>query len=173
MKTYCSLLRRFVIFRTRYGLYEYTVMPMGLTNAPATFQHAMNEIFREHLDTFVLVYLDDILIYSKNKEEHRKHVRKVLELLRKNDLFAKPEKCAFGVDTVEYLGFVVSPEGVTMDKGKVQAILEWEEPRNVHDVQVFLGFANFYRRFILNYSKKATALTNLLKKENKKNFPLG
>jgi transposase InsO family protein len=159
-------------FRTRYGLYEYTVMPMGLTNAPATFQHVMNDIFKEYLDEFLLVYLDDLLIYSENLAEHRQQVKQVLQKLREHDLFAKPEKCEFEKDQVEYLGFVVSEKGVFMDKGKVKAIEEWEEPKSVHDVQVFLGFANFYRRFILNYSKKAIGLTNLLKKENRKAFPI-
>jgi hypothetical protein len=159
-------------FRTRYGLYEYTVMPMGLTNAPATFQHAMNSIFSEYLDHFLLLYLDDLLIYSDNLEEHREQVKRVLRKLRENDLFAKPEKCEFEKNSVKYLRFIVGEEVVKMDRKKVEAILDWEEPQNVHDVQVFLGFANFYHRFIREYSKKAAGLTDLLRKENKKKFPL-
>ena len=154
-------------FRTRNGLFEYTTMPFGLTNAPATFQHLVNHIFRDFLDIFVVVYIDDILIFSKNKEDHQEHVRKVLQRLRENDLFAKPEKCSFHTDTVEYLGFIVSPKGVTMDPIKVKAISEWILPRSVHDVQVFLGFANYYRRFIRDYSKVALPLTSLLRKEYK------
>ena len=160
-------------FRTRRGLFEYTTMPFGLTNAPATFQHLVNHIFRDMLDIFVVVYLDDILIFSKNEDEHREHVRRVLQRLRENDLFAKPEKCEFHVDTVEYLGFIVSPTGISMDSVKVQAISEWEPPKSVHDLQVFLGFANYYRRFIRDYSKIAQPLTSLLKKEAKlKRFSL-
>ena len=160
-------------FRTRRGLFEYTTMPFGLTNTPATFQHLVNHIFRDMLDIFVVVYLDDILIFSKNEDEHREHVRRVLQRLRENDLFAKPEKCEFHVDTVEYLGFIVSPTGISMDSVKVQAISEWEPPKSVHDLQVFLGFANYYRRFIRDYSKIAQPLTSLLKKEAKlKRFSL-
>jgi hypothetical protein len=116
-------------FRTRYGLYEYMVMPMGLTNAPATFQHAMNSIFSEYLDRFLLVYLDDLLIYSNDLQEHREQVRKVLKKLRENDFFAKPEKCEFEKHSVEYLGFIIEEGGVKMDRKKVEAILDWKEPR--------------------------------------------
>jgi hypothetical protein len=147
-------------------------MPFGLTNAPATFQHVMNEIFKDYLDDFLLTYLDDLLIYSQTLDEHRKQVKKVLTRLRKYDLFAKPEKCEFEKKVVEYLGFIISEEGVRMDPKKVEAVLEWEEPRNVKEVQSFLGFANFYRRFIKEYSKVVSPLTDLLKKENQKKFPL-
>jgi len=109
-------------FNTRYGHYEFTVMPFGLTNAPATFTRLMQEIFREHLDEFVLVFFDDILVYSKNAADHEMHVRKVLEILRTHKLFAKKSKCTFSVDKVEYLGFVVSKEGIFADPAKVQAV---------------------------------------------------
>ena len=152
-------------FRTRYGSYEYLVMPFGLTNAPATFQSFMNDIFHSLLDVCVIVYLDDILIYSDNLEDHRIHVRKVLDILRKHNLHARPEKSSFHEDSIEYLGVIISPKGVAMDKGKVDVILAWPAPRNVKELQSFLGFANFYRRFIDNYSGIVKPLTSLLKKE--------
>ena len=152
-------------FRTRYGSYEYLVMPFGLTNAPATFQSFMNDIFHSLLDVCVIVYLDDILIYSDDLESHKQHVRKVLEILRKHNLHARPEKSSFHEDSIEYLGVIISPNGVAMDKGKVDVILAWPAPRNVKELQSFLGFANFYRRFIDNYSGIVKALTSLLKKE--------
>jgi hypothetical protein len=157
-------------FRSRYGHYEYKVMPFGLSSAPATFQNLMNDVLRDFLDDFAVVYLDDILIFSKTLDEHKRHVRLVLERLRANGLFAKPEKCFFHQNEVEYLGFIVSPSGVKMDPKKVSSVLDWPDPSSVHDVQVFLGFANFYRRFIKGYSKIATPLTRLLKKDRKFDF---
>ena len=152
-------------FRTRYGHFEYNVMPFGLTNAPAVFQHMMNDIFLEHLDDFVVIYLDDILIYSKNKEEHEKHVRLVLEKLRERGLYAKLEKCLFHQTEMEFLGFVATTDGLKMDPKKVEAIVSWEAPKTVRDVQCFLGFANFYRIFIKNYSRVAAPLTRLTCKD--------
>jgi len=152
-------------FRTRYGTYEYLVMPFGLTNAPAAFQRFMNDIFADLLDVNVVVYLDDILIYSEDPSQHADQVREVLRRLRENDLFCKPEKCEFHATRIEFLGFVVSPEGVFMDQKKVDAITSWPEPRNVKQVQSFLGFANFYRRFIQNYSELAVPLTRLTRKD--------
>ena len=154
-------------FRTRYGLFEYKVMPFGLTNAPASFQRFMNDVLREFLDDFCVVYLDDILIYSACLEEHRVHVRRILQTLADNDIHIKPEKCEFHVSRTEFLGFIVSSEGVTMDGKKVEAIVRWEAPRCVRDVQVFLGFANFYRRFIQRYSHVAGPLFDLLKTADK------
>ena len=151
-------------FRTRYGSYEWLVIPEGLTNAPATFQHFMNDIFSNMLDVCVIVYLDDILVYSDNIADHKKHVREVLRRLRKHGLYAKPEKCFFHTTSVEYLGFLLSPEGLTMDPAKVRVIQDWPEPRKVKDVQSFLGFANFYRRFIHNYSGIVVPLTRLTRK---------
>ena len=119
-------------------------MPFGLTNAPAVFQHMANDIFRDFLDIFTIVYLDDILIYSKTQEEHDEHVRQVLRRLREYGLYAKLEKCSFGQNQVEFLGYVVSSDGIAMDPMKVQAILEWKTPLSVRDVQCFLGFANVY-----------------------------
>lgn len=157
-------------FKTRYGLYEYCVMPFGLTNAPAAFQALMNEIFSEYLDLFVIIYLDDILIFSETPEEHETHVRLVLDKLRENDLPVKAEKCSFDATEVEYLGFIVGIDGVRMDESKVSSIQDWPEPRSLRDVQVFLGFANFYRRFIRNFSKLTSPLSNLIKKDTIWNF---
>jgi hypothetical protein len=151
-------------FRTRYGHFEYTVMPFGLTNAPAVFQHMANDIFRDFLDVFTIVYLDDILIYSRTQEEHDTHVRQVLHRLREYGLYAKLEKCCFDRDQVEFLGYVVTPKGISMDPKKVQTILDWKTPCSVRDVQCFLGFANFYRKFIKNYSKVILPLTELTQK---------
>ncbi len=150
-------------FRTRYGHYEYQVLPFGLTNAPATFQAYINKALSGFLDTFVVVYLDDILIYSRSEKEHRRHVRLVLERLRKYRLYVKLSKCAFDVETVNFLGFVISPKGVEMEKSRILAISSWPEPTCVRDIQVFLGFSNFYRRFIEGYSRVAAPLTNLTK----------
>lgn len=151
-------------FRTRYGSFEYLVMPFGMSNSPATFQHFMNNIFRDMVDVFVVVYLDDILIFSDNMADHRKHVRMVLERLREHNLHAKLEKSTFHTDTIEYLGFIISPEGVAMDKAKTDVIQSWPTPRNVRDIQSFLGFANFYRRFIDEYSEIVVPLTRLTRK---------
>lgn len=152
-------------FRTRYGHFEYLVMPFGLTNAPATFQNLMNDILRDFLDVFVIVYLDDILIFSKTKEDHIGHVSQVLDRLQKTGLVARAEKCEFHKSEVEFLGYVMSSVGVKMDAKKLLAIKSWPPPASITDVQAFLGFANFYRRFIWNYSKIAAPLTTLLKKD--------
>ena len=154
-------------FRTRYGHFEYRVMPFGLTNAPAVFQHLMNDIFRDYLDQFVIIYLDDILIFSANPDDHDHHVRLVLQRLRQHGLYAKLEKCEFDVNTVEFLGYIISTEGISMDPKKIETVLNWATPANVTDVQRFLGFANFYRRFIRNYSKITTPLTALTRKQHK------
>ena len=151
-------------FRTRYGHFEYTVMPFGLTNAPAVFQHMANDIFRDFLDIFLIIYLDDLLIYSKTQEEHNAHVRQVLQRLREYGLYAKLEKCNFDCKQVEFLGYVVSSEGISMDPAKVQTVLDWQIPCSVRDVQCFLGFANFYRKFIKGYSAIILPLTQLTQK---------
>ena len=157
-------------FRTHYGSFEWLVMPFGLTNAPASFQRFMNDIFADLLDVCVIIYLDDILIYSDNLAEHKKHVREVLKRLRQHGLYARPDKCDWHKDTVEYLGYILSPDGLTMDKAKIQTILDWPEPRKVKDIQSFLGFANFYRRFIRNYSSITVPLTRLTRKDTPWNF---
>ena len=151
-------------FRTRYGSFEWLVMPFGLSNAPAAFQRFVNEVFADLLDVCVVVYLDDILIYSDNPDEHRAHVREVLRRLRKHHLYARADKCEFHAESVEYLGYILSREGLTMAESKIKAILDWPEPRKVRDIQSFLGFANFYRRFIHNYSEIVLPLTRLTRK---------
>jgi hypothetical protein len=140
-------------FHTCYGLFEYLVMPFGLTNTPATFQHFMNDVFKDMVDNFIIVYLDNILIYSDTIEEHQRHVCKVLQQLHEYNLHAKPEKSEFFHNSIEYLGFLISPKGVEMDPGKVEAILFWPAPTTVKQIQSFLGFANFYRHFIRNPPK--------------------
>ena len=161
-------------FRTRYGHFEYMVMPFGLANAPATFQAYINKALRGYADIFCVVYLDDILIYSETPELHREHVRKVLERLRQFQLYANLKKCVFSTTQVEFLGFIVSTAGVAMDQRRVTTITEWPTPKTFRDIQVFLGFCNFYRRFIHRYSKIASPLTSLLKgsKDGKKVGPL-
>ena len=158
-------------FRTRYGHFEYLVMPFGLANAPATFQGYINHILRDYLDVFCIAYLDDILIYSNSKEEHTLHVRKVLGRLLKNGLYVKLEKCSFYVVQVGFVGFVVTPQGTRMEEERVAAVKDWPEPTTHREVQVFLGFANFYRRFIHRFSHHAQALTDLLKGGKAGKFP--
>ncbi|KAF8750799.1 hypothetical protein RHS01_09192 [Rhizoctonia solani] len=152
-------------FRTKYGLYESLVMTFGLTNAPAAFQHFMNKLFKDLLDVCVIIYLDDILIYSKDDATHTQHVHEVLQRLMNNQLFCKASKCTFHVTSVEYLGIIVSDKGFSLDKLKIQAVQEWPTPTKVKEVQLFLGFANFLRRFVANFSHMARPLHNLVKKD--------
>ena len=137
-------------------------MPFGLTNAPATFQSLMNDIFRDMLDVCVVVYLDDILVYSKNDEDHEKHVRQVLQRLREHQLYARPSKCTFFTDTVEYLGHIIGPDGIKPNPALVKAIVEFPQPHTLKELQSFLGLANYYRKFIKNYSKISLPLTDAL-----------
>jgi transposase InsO family protein len=153
-------------FRTRYGSYKCKVLPFGLTNGPATFQHLMNDTLMEYLDDFCTAYLDDILIYSDNELEHEAQVKKVLERLRAAGLQADIKKCEFGVKRTKYLGFIVSTDGIQVDPEKVSTILQWNYPRSVKGVQSFLGFCNFYRRFIRNYGSIARSLTKLTRKHS-------
>ena len=148
-------------FKTPRGHYEYLVMPFGLTNAPAVFQALMNDVLRDMLDEFVVVYLDDILIFSRGLEEHVQHVRRVLERLLHNRLFVKAEKCRFHTTSVDYLGFIVEKGQTRADPRKIQAVVDWLDPTSRKELQSFLGFANFYRRFIRNYSSIAEPLTRL------------
>jgi hypothetical protein len=154
-------------FRTRYGHYEFLVMPFGLTNAPAAFMDMMNRIFREHVDRCVVVFIDDILIYSKSQEEHVEHLRIVLSILRKHQLFAKFKKCEFWLDNVAFLGHVVTKEGIAVDPGKVEAVVNWVRPSNAHEVRSFLGLAGYYRRFVEGFSRLAAPLTRLTRKNEK------
>src|SRR5260370_24603306 len=145
-------------------------MPFGLTNAPAVFQHFINEVLGNLLDVCAVGYIDDILIYSDSLETHQDHVREVLRQLQEARLYANPKKCKFHMDTVEYLGFILTPTGLHMDPMKVATIQGWLEPWNVHDVQSFLGFANFYCWFIVDYSQLTLPLTNLHMKATPWNF---
>jgi len=154
--------------RTRYGQYKYKVMPFGLVNAPATFQHMMNKILREYLDQGAVVYLDDILIYSKTHAEHVAMVKKVLSRLMEYQLAVSIKKSEFYVKAVEFLGYIVATDGVTMSTRKVDSIRKWKAPRSVKEVQIFLGFANFYRRFIENFSKRCKPIMETLKGDKQK-----
>jgi hypothetical protein len=146
-------------FRTRYGLFESLVMPFGLTNAPASFQEFINDILRPFLDIFCTALLDNILIYSDNLKEHREHVTAVMTSLKEAGLYLKAEKCETHKEEVKYLGLIVGVNGITMDMKKVQAVENWEAPEKLKEVQAFLGFANFYQRFIWNYSRTVQPLT--------------
>ena len=157
-------------FKTKYGLFEYRVMPFGLCNAPAAFQYFMNDILSDLLDVYVIVYLDDILIFSKSKEEHIEHVKEVLSRLRKASCYCQLEKCTFFASEVEYLGVIANGEGVRADPAKISKAVDWATPRSVKGVQEFLGFVNFYRRFINNFSKLAHPLYQLLRKETPWNW---
>ncbi|GJS63531.1 putative nucleotidyltransferase, ribonuclease H [Tanacetum coccineum] len=154
-------------FRTRYGHYEFLVMPFGLTNAPAVFMDLMNRVFHEFLDKFVIVFIDDILVFSKSKEEHEEHLRTVLQILRQEKLYAKFSKCEFWLSKVAFLGHIVSAEGITMDPAKVEAITKWPRPTSVTEVRSFLGLAGYYRRFVEGFSRLALPLTKLMRKGEK------
>jgi len=151
-------------FRTRYGQFEYQVMPFGLTNAPATFQSYIDDCLWPYIDDFAVCYLDDILIYSANEKELEEHVRQVLQRLKEFGLYSKAEKCQFGVSEVGFLGCVITPDGVGMESDRISTLEDWPTPKSVRDVQVLLGFTNFYRRFIRKYAKVTLPLTELLKK---------
>ena len=152
-------------FRTRYGKFEFLVMPFGLTNAPVAFMDLMNMIFRPYLDQFVIVFIDDILIYSGSGEEHAEHLRIILQTLWKHRLYAKLSKCHFWLDSVTFLGHIISGEGVSVDPQKVEAILNWKPPMSVTEIRSFLGLAGYYRKFVEGFSKIAAPLTRLKRKE--------
>lgn len=151
-------------FSTRYGLYEYLVMSFGLTNAPAYFMYLMNSVFMEELDKFVVVFIDDILIYSKTEEEHAQHLWIVLQRLQDHQLYVKYSKCEFWLSSVKFLGHTISAEGIAVDPSKVQEVLDWKSPTSVHEIRSFLGLAGYYRRFIQDFSKIAKPMTELLQK---------
>ncbi|KAL5840989.1 hypothetical protein ACOSQ4_013597 [Xanthoceras sorbifolium] len=154
-------------FRTRYGHYEFLVMPFGLTNAPAAFMDLMNRIFRSYLDQFVIVFIDDILVYSGSEEEHVEHLKIVLQTLREHHLYAKLSKCQFWLNKVAFIGHVVSAEGVSLDPQKIEAIIKWKQSTNVTEVRSFLGLSGYYRKFIEGFSKIVAPLTKLTRKEEK------
>ena len=151
-------------FHTRYGNYEFLVLPFGFTNAPAVFMDLMNRVFKPYLDQFVVVFIYDILVYSKNKEEHEKHLHVVCQTLRKHQLFIKLKKCEFWLDQISFIGHVVSKDGILVDPGKVEAVLSWKRPTIVSEVRSFLGMAGYYRRFIESFSRIALPLTRLTQK---------
>src|SRR5260221_7618954 len=157
-------------FRTHYGSYKWQVMPFRLSNAPAAFQRFINEVLGDLMDVCMVGYLDDILVYSDSLEDHRNHIWEVLRRLRKVGLYANLKKCKFHTDTMEYLRFILSPKGLQMDPTKVSAIQDWPEPWKVRDVQAFLGFANFYQRFIHDYSEMTRPLNHLCKKSTPWHF---
>ena len=154
-------------FRTRYGHYEFQVMPFGLTNASAAFLDLMNRVFQPYLDRFVLVFIDDILVYSGSSEEHSEHLRIVLQTLREQQLYAKLSKCQFWLDMVAFLGHVISIEGVSVDPQKIEAVVNWKSPKNVSEVRSFLGLARYYRKFVEGFSKIEAPLTKLTRKDVK------
>jgi hypothetical protein len=151
-------------FHTRYGLYEYTVKSFGLTNVPAYFMYLMNKVFMEYLDKFFVVFINDILIFSKTEEEQEKHLRLVLEKLRSNKLYAKSSKCEFWLTKVAFLGHVSSIGGVSVDPSNVKDVLNWMSPMNDSEIRSFLGLAGYYRRFIKDFSKIAKPMMKLLEK---------
>ncbi|GJU01009.1 putative reverse transcriptase domain-containing protein [Tanacetum coccineum] len=153
-------------FRTRYGHFEFTVMPFGLTNAPAIFMDLMNRVCKPYLDKFVIVFIDDILIYSKSEEEHEVHLKTILDLLKKKKLYAKFLKCKFWLKEVQFLGHVVNRDGIHVDPSKVESVKNWKTPESSTEIRSFLGLAGYYRRFIENFSKIAKPLT-LLTQKNK------
>ena len=140
-----------IAFRTHEGHYEFLVMPFGLTNAPSTFQSLMNSIFKQQLRRFVLVFFDDILIYSKRWEDHLSHVKIVLAILRTHTLYAKRSKCCFGVDKVEYLGHFISGQRVSTDPKKIEAVINWSIPTSVKQLRGFLGLVEYYKRYMQSY----------------------
>ena len=154
-------------FRTRYGHYKFVVMPFGLTNAPAVFMCLMNNIMHKYLDKFVVVFIDDILIYSKTEEEHKEHLKIVLQELREHQLFAKFSKCDFFKDKIQYLGHVVTKEGIFVDPEKIRAIEDWSVPKDVTDVRSFMGIIGYYQRFIKGFSRITNPI-NALQKKGKK-----
>jgi hypothetical protein len=154
-------------FSTRYNLYEYLVMSFGLTNAPAHFMYLMNLVFMSELDNFVVVFIDDILVYSKNMEEHEEHLRIVLQRLQEHQLYAKFSKCEFWIDEVPFLGHVMSPKRIVVDVGKVRDVVDWKPPTIVHQVRSFVGLVGYYQRLIPNFSKIAKSITELSKKGTK------
>jgi hypothetical protein len=154
-------------FRTKYRLYEYLVMLFRLTNAPASFQRWMNEVLSDYLDIFCIAYLDDVLIYSDNLTQYRQHVKLILERMKEVGLTLKTSKCEFHMYRTGYLGYIIAPTGISIDPEKVKAIEEWKEHTNVKGVQSFLGFANFYRRFVRDFSKITAPLTKLTRKDTR------
>ncbi|GKD08679.1 putative reverse transcriptase domain-containing protein [Tanacetum coccineum] len=151
-------------FRTRYGHYEFQVMPFGLTNAPAVFMDLMNRVCKPYLDKFVIVFIDDILIYLKDKKEHEEHLKEILELLKKEKLYAKFSKCEFWIPKVQFFGHVIDSRGIYVDPTKIESIKDWASPKTPTEIRQFLGLPSYYRRFIEGFSKIAKSMTKLTQK---------
>jgi hypothetical protein len=151
-------------FKTRYGHYEFTVVPFAFSNALVVFMCLMNGVFREYLDNFGIVFLDDILIYSRSKEEHEHHLRMMLQVIREHQLYAKLSKCSFYQKQIHYLGHIISKDGIAMDPEKIESIREWSAPKNVIEVRSFMGLTGYYRIFIEGFSKISHPITSLQKK---------
>ncbi|GKC65811.1 putative reverse transcriptase domain-containing protein [Tanacetum coccineum] len=158
-------------FKTRYGHYEFQVMPFGLTNAPAVFMDLMNRVCKPYLDKFVIVFIDDILIYSKNKKEHEEHLKAILELLKKEELYAKFSKCEFWIPKVQFLGHVIDSQGIHVDPAKIESIKDWASPKTPTEIRQFLGLVGYFQRFIKGFSKVAKPMTKIM--QNKVAFEWG
>ncbi|GJY41424.1 putative reverse transcriptase domain-containing protein [Tanacetum coccineum] len=154
-------------FRTRYVHYDFKLCRLGLTNASAVFMDLMNRVCKPYLDKFVIVFIDDILIYSKNKKEHEEHLKQILELLKKEELYAKFSKCEFWIPKVQFLGHVIDSEGIHVDPAKIESIKDWTSPKSPTEIRQFLGLAGYYRRFIEGFSKIAKPMTKLTQKKVK------
>ena len=152
-------------FKTHHGHYQFKVMPFGLTNAPATFQCIMNQILQPFLRKIVLVFLDDILIFSATMEDHKHHLQQVLAKLRKHQLFLKESKCSFAQSSLEYLGHIISAAGVSTYPNKISAMLHWPAPTSFTELRAFLGLTGYYRRFVKGYGVLTKPLTNLLRQK--------
>jgi hypothetical protein len=161
----CNILK--TAFVLRYGLYEYTVMSFGLTNAPAYFMYLMDKVFMEYLDKFVMVFIDNIYVYSKSEEEHEEHIRLVMQKLRDHRLYVKLSKCEFWLKQVAFLGHIILKGGISVNPSKIQDVLSWKAPTSVGDIQSFLGLAGYYQRFIEGFSNISKPMTKLLEKDKK------
>nr|GFA42935.1 putative reverse transcriptase domain-containing protein [Tanacetum cinerariifolium] len=156
-----------IAFITRYGHYEFQVMPFGLTKAPAVFMDLMNRVCKPYLDKFVIVFIDDIIIYSKDEKEHEEHLKAILELLKKEELYAKFSKCEFWIPKVQFLGHVIDSQGIYVDPAKVKSVKDWASPKSPTKICQFLGLAGCYQRFIEGFSKIAKPMTKLTQKKVK------
>ncbi|GKC82574.1 putative reverse transcriptase domain-containing protein [Tanacetum coccineum] len=154
-------------FRTRYGHYEFQVMPFGLTNAPAVFMDLMNRVCKPYLDKFIIVFIDDIMIYSKNKQEHEEHLKLILELLKKEELYGKFSKCEFWIPKVQFLSHMICSQCIHVDPAKIESIIDWASPKSPTEIRQYLGLAGYYRRFIEGFSKISKPMTKLTQKKVK------
>ncbi|GJZ14063.1 putative reverse transcriptase domain-containing protein [Tanacetum coccineum] len=152
-------------FRTQYSHYEFQVMPFGLTNAPAVIMDLMNRVCKPYLDKFLIVFIDDILIYSKNKKEYEEHLKAILGLLKKEELYAKFSKCEFWILKIQFLGHVIDNQGVHVDPAKIESIKDWTSPKTSTEIRQFLGLVGYFRRFIKGFSKVAKPMTKLMQKK--------